>query len=597
MTATRNCIKANFTGYYVLRNKRGSKLGTTNLHEINEWKGIELTEVEEIADYSSESQKLGNYLYYPDLENLQIKVPEGVLGNQRLYDILLKDVEITFILDEHNKKWVKAKGVFYGSLIDTKKREVKKPIPEAELHKSTTVESAPEEEDAIHIEQTVGAVQTNAVAANEGCGNRLQQWTNPKKGSWLGNLNNRFNSSRMNRANQNYDAGVQQPDSSESDGRQQQPATPNSGSGCRRVSGCYLWALRIIGILFIAYGGYGLYSNGFGDYTSWGNIALGLLMVVASFSPRLRGVIGSLLGLFLLLYILGTLISYFSNGTDWDWSSFDTRDEEEVQWDEERETQEVSDTTYAETDQGTQDELDADSAQTDQVNHYYQHNHNWKRNNGNNLKGQFRVNQKHFPASKNHRERMNVNAIDDRTYWGSVYSGLFEHDQTQMPEILAMYEKIGKEKKLNRNEFADMVVTSVQWIPYVLVLEKGCKESIADGGFVTEYLMQGKPCLGNIKFGIQSPTEFMSNFKGDCDTRSVFCFMVLDHFGYDAAVLVSVAYGHAILGINMNVGGGDFVKHKGKRYYGWETTATGFSAGNLSPECSNMRNWKVALAN
>ena len=35
-----------------------------------------------------------------------------------------------------------------------------------------------------------------------------------------------------------------------------------------------------------------------------------------------------------------------------------------------------------------------------------------------------------------------------------------------------MYDKIGKEQNLNFNQFADMVVTSIQWIPYVLVLEK-----------------------------------------------------------------------------------------------------------------------------
>ena len=174
---------------------------------------------------------------------------------------------------------------------------------------------------------------------------------------------------------------------------------------------------------------------------------------------------------------------------------------------------------------------------------------------------------------------------------------MVQSDKGKLTEICKMYDKIGKEQNLNFNQFADMVVTSIQWIPYVLVLEKSCEDSKYDGGFVTEYLLSGKPCLGNIKFGIQSPVEFMSNFKGDCDTRSVLCFMILDQFGYDVAVLVSEQYGHAILGINLSSGGGDYVKHKGKRYYVWETTATGFEVGNIPPACSNLRYWKPALTN
>ena len=217
MAVSRDCIKANFSGYYVLKKNRGlGKVGTSDFYRISEWKRIELTDVEKVSDYDSETQKLGNYLYYPDLENLTVKVPDGVIENQRLYDVLLKDVEITFILDENNEKWVKAKGVFYGSLVDVKKQPAKKKEPPVEKEpldasKSVEYEQIKEErtieQDPV-VETTgsaeLGTKETTVVGTdNGGCGSSLQRWTTPKKGSWLGRMNDRFNSSRMNRANRN----------------------------------------------------------------------------------------------------------------------------------------------------------------------------------------------------------------------------------------------------------------------------------------------------------------------------------------------------------------------------------------------------------
>ena len=102
-------------------------------------------------------------------------------------------------------------------------------------------------------------------------------------------------------------------------------------------------------------------------------------------------------------------------------------------------------------------------------------------------------------------------------------------------------------------------------------------------------------CLGNILFGFQSPVEFMSNFKGDCDTKVLLCFYILKKFGYDVAILISERFEHAVLGINLNVGGSDYVYHRGVKYYAWETTSEGFKPGYLSREDKRMRYWDVCL--
>ena len=313
----------------------------------------------------------------------------------------------------------------------------------------------------------------------------------------------------------------------------------------------------------------------------------GIFLMLSGFLPILRGSSGTIIGLILFLCVIGSVLSYFSNFVNEDWWQKDwveQKSEEELEWDKQRKTEEVVD--YS-------DESENSSGPIA----YFQHNHNWKQNSGNKRNSMFRVRKDFYKSSLKKRKSLNASPNNINQYWNKIYSSLIQNDRSKLDKICNMYKKIGLDNNLNYHEFADMVVSSVQWIPYVLILEKSCEESIYEGGFVTEYLLSGKPCLGNIKFGIQSPVEFMSNFKGDCDTRAVMCFLVLDKFGYDVAVLISEKYGHAILGINLSSGGGDFVKFKGKRYYVWETTSIGYKVGNIPPECSNLRYWKPAITN
>ena len=131
----------------------------------------------------------------------------------------------------------------------------------------------------------------------------------------------------------------------------------------------------------------------------------------------------------------------------------------------------------------------------------------------------------------------------------------------------------------------------MQDIPYRLVIDN---PSELDGRMLQLYREQG--ALEHIKFGVQAPAEFMYNLQGDCDTRALFCYTVLDHFGYDAAILISQYYAHAILGLAIPSTGAS-LSYRGKRYYTWETTAKGFQLGQMSPECNNMHYWNIVLTN
>jgi len=145
---------------------------------------------------------------------------------------------------------------------------------------------------------------------------------------------------------------------------------------------------------------------------------------------------------------------------------------------------------------------------------------------------------------------------------------------------------IAGQKQLSRVELAQMVVTFVQDIPYSYILDKDC----------ATYQTNGKPCIGNIALGILSPYEFLHSLYGDCDTRAVLIYAILDELGFDPMIVVSNQYAHAMLALHLP-SSGDHLRHRGKNYYFWETTAEGWLLGMLPPTTNNVNYWKIALVN
>jgi hypothetical protein len=228
---------------------------------------------------------------------------------------------------------------------------------------------------------------------------------------------------------------------------------------------------------------------------------------------------------------------------------------------------------------------------------FFVHKMTWIDNQNAQYNGIFKVRKDHFYISKINREQLKINETNSMEYWFQVYSNLSNEVKDNLDLICNEYRKIINERKLNRNQSADMIVTSIQNIPYYLVHELSHRDAdLQYGGFITEYHRKGGPCLPNITFGLQSPTEFMGNFKGDCDTRSVLLYAVLNRLGFKTIILASDHYGHAIIGVAGNYNG-KAIRYKGENYYTWETTSTGFRPGVLSNECGNLNYWYVALGN
>ncbi len=176
--------------------------------------------------------------------------------------------------------------------------------------------------------------------------------------------------------------------------------------------------------------------------------------------------------------------------------------------------------------------------------------------------------------------------LDYNNYWGSVYQHLVNQNKPYIRFIADSLQRISVNEKFDRTEFASLVVSFVQDIPYSYVMGNDC-DSVKKSKH---------PCVGNMAFGILSPYEFLHTLYGDCDTRAVLLYALLEDLGFRPMIVVSNEYGHAMLALDIP-SAGQFIMHKRDKFYFWETTATGWTAGMLPPDMNNINYWKIALVN
>ena len=223
-----------------------------------------------------------------------------------------------------------------------------------------------------------------------------------------------------------------------------------------------------------------------------------------------------------------------------------------------------------------------------ELKNFVSHYHNWSDNKSRFYGG--RVGVYLEDVKKSNKNKLNLLPIS----WGDFYKKIIENDKLRLSSVYELFDRIDNTKSLNRNDFADVIVSFVQNIPYNVITMDSCNEAYLKNQSVREMIDEGVSCDGNVFLGLYTPTEFISKFKGDCDTRTVFLYMVLRRYGYDTKILNSDVYGHSILGVNLP-SRGRYKTHLGKRYYTWETTNLNWKLGDLPPTTSRMSNWNVVL--
>lgn len=184
------------------------------------------------------------------------------------------------------------------------------------------------------------------------------------------------------------------------------------------------------------------------------------------------------------------------------------------------------------------------------------------------------------------REEIQVPRIywsSDNQYWGYIYQELARQNIEVVAYLADSLIQLSKERSLSRSATAELIVTFVQDIPYVLITNKDCAEDYEG------------PCRANETHGILSPYEFMYSLEGDCDTRSVLLYALLKHAGFKPIIVVSEAYAHAMIALDV-AATGDYLEYNREKFYFWETTSHGWKPGMLPPSTNNIQYWKIALA-
>ena len=191
------------------------------------------------------------------------------------------------------------------------------------------------------------------------------------------------------------------------------------------------------------------------------------------------------------------------------------------------------------------------------------------------------------------RNNISVSPKDPNQY-NSIVSQIYDFDKNKLNLLYSMFDSLKAKHNLSEIKFAEVITTCIQDIPYTLVLDNDCNANRYNDKFISEYLGNGGKCEGYIKFGLLAPTEFMGSLIGDCDTRTLLLFTVLNHYNYDVAMLGSELYRHSVIGINLPYNGISKTIN-GKRYVIWETTEQGIPPGVIPREISDMRFWNVTL--
>ena len=238
-------------------------------------------------------------------------------------------------------------------------------------------------------------------------------------------------------------------------------------------------------------------------------------------------------------------------------------------------------------------EVEEDSLQ--QSDKLFINQHKWIDFKGNRYEEKFVASLNDYKESNKFLNQLEIR--QDYYFWGNLYKNASDFEKTKMDSIRKMFIDLKPSNSIQALKPIDQlnaILTSIQAIPYYLVHEGSCQQSAYLSVFSRQYHQQNQPCKPNTKYGLSMPSEFIANFKGDCDTRALFLYSILKERGLDVAVLVSEQYGHAILGINIP-GKGKYVTKNGKKYLTFETTSKGWKIGQLPPNCSNTRYWKVAL--
>jgi hypothetical protein len=162
-----------------------------------------------------------------------------------------------------------------------------------------------------------------------------------------------------------------------------------------------------------------------------------------------------------------------------------------------------------------------------------------------------------------------VNKSDEIYYaklvWHEIYKRIYWQSYDKFDKILNGFNEIFKKEKLNGVDQIYFIISFVQNIKY-------------------------KRPEGQLD--LLPPLATLATRYGDCDTKALLLYVLLEKAGIDCVMFWSFQYKHAMLGISIN-SRGNYKSYNGKNYYFVETTYPGWVIGDIDPEMDNLSFWFV----
>jgi len=155
---------------------------------------------------------------------------------------------------------------------------------------------------------------------------------------------------------------------------------------------------------------------------------------------------------------------------------------------------------------------------------------------------------------------------ESRVIWSEVYRRIFVYSGPQIKTVLEGFNKIFLEEKFKTLDRIYFVITFVQNIKYE-----------RPGGSLDLF-----PPLGTLAYRF-----------GDCDSKALLLYVILEKMGIDCAMMWSYNYKHAMLGIRLSTRG-EYLMANGKKYYFLETTYPQWNVGEIPPEFGNIKFWFIS---
>ncbi|MDX1905359.1 MAG: hypothetical protein SFU27_14525, partial [Thermonemataceae bacterium] len=120
---------------------------------------------------------------------------------------------------------------------------------------------------------------------------------------------------------------------------------------------------------------------------------------------------------------------------------------------------------------------------------YVTHEHIWQDFNNKKRKAKVSILPSVACEAEEFREKLPEPVSDGsvKDYYGKVYIQLAKNNRDKMKEVYKSFAKIKKKYNLGYREFAEMAVSYVQSVPYVLVHPESCQKARQWGGFFKEY--------------------------------------------------------------------------------------------------------------